>query len=297
VGDEVCFRVAGADRGSAGALALARRIVAGSGRAVEPMLVWRTSRVDAVAALADRLTTATFDVCFESAEPGPLLAALAAEEPGQVQVHQPGPGPRFSLHWTGGHHPAELSLWFPEPGREPPGWAERFARRMARIRAAGLLPPADVERVLGRTSAPELRFELPRPAMAGADPLWCPGPPVAVTASFDLHPASAVRAARLGAAQVEVTAGWQDAGPAEEPLIDAVVADVGADPLEVVWDCWFDGWARVLLCCNSAPDRGPRPGVHDVHLVFDRRSSDLAPLAAAVAARSGETVDPVGRVR
>jgi hypothetical protein len=47
----------------------------------------------------------------------------------------------------------------------------------------------------------------------------------------------------------------------------------------------------VLLCANATPDLAPAPGSHDVHIMIDQRSRDVAVLARSIAARSAETVD------
>jgi hypothetical protein len=102
---------------------------------------------------ADQLTAARIDPTFESADPGLLLAALDAAEPDLVQAGRALPAelrgcrfpedPHFGLCGPGGERDLELTLWFPEPGRELAGWPGRLAERRAHAEAADLLPTAD----------------------------------------------------------------------------------------------------------------------------------------------------------
>jgi hypothetical protein len=272
---------------------------------VQPALIWLTTRPEVLAGLTDQLPTARADLTFHPADPGPLLTSLDAVEPDLVQAGRTVPSglrgrrfpedAHFGLCGQRGQPDLELTLWFPEAGRELAGWPGRLAERLAHLAAAGLLPTDDVRRALEHPGGRPLRFRLPRGALARSGALWAPGTRVEVQAGFDLRPNATVRAARLGASLVEVSVGWQDEGPADEPLIDAVVADLGADRLVVTWDCGFagavTGYTGVLLCANATPDLAPSPGAHDVHIMIDRRSRDPVELARGVAARSGATVD------
>jgi hypothetical protein len=247
-----------ADLTPAGGLALARRLLADSGRGpVELGARWRTTRFDVVHALADRLGGADLTIVYDLPDPGPLLVALAAGPATQVVARQPRrlygsdhanePPPEaagYTLRWGGRLGPMlEVSPPLVRPDQLD---IEGLTEQVAQIERAGLLSAATrqqaLARVLRRANQP-WRLPLPDGYATGLDRcavLWHPGRPVEVVADFsDVH--AALTTVTFGPRIATVTLGGYNRPAFDEPLLDTLIdnfADsVSDDAIRIDWDC------------------------------------------------------------
>lgn len=296
-----------------GALAVARRLVADSGRGpVELGARWRTERFDVVAALADRLGGAEVTVVFGVLDPGPLLEALAGGAAGPVVASQPrrlfgsdrtdeppNEAAGYTLRW-GGRQGAVVEVSPPLVGPDQLD-VERLTAQVARIERLGLLSAAAAEqalaRVLRRAWEP---WRLPLPdgfeaALGGAAVLWHPSVPVQVVADFaDVTDALAL--VGFGARSMTVTLGGYRLPPMRAELVDVLVEVVAEDALRVDWGC--------ELVDIAGPYNGVRLEVHEdyevdfefyrggvqVEVMLNERHGRHDEILGRIAERSGVTI-------
>jgi len=247
-----------ADLIPAGALALARRLLADSGRGpVELGARWRTTRFDVVVALADQLGGADLTIVYDLPDPGPMLVALAAGPATQVVARQPRrlygsdhanePPPEaagYTLRWGGRPGPMlEVDPPLVHPDQLD---IEGLTEQVTQIERAGLLSAATrqqaLARVLRRANEP-WRLPLPDGYATGLDRsavLWHPGLPVEVVADLSDVPAALATVA-FGPRIATVTLGGYNRPAFDEALLDTLVDGVAEDALRIDWDCDLAG--------------------------------------------------------
>ena len=284
--------------GPMAALATARRMVADSGQPpVESRLWWSTVRPAAVTAVADLLSGGNLQVELEVADPGPLLVALADAGVSFIWATQRTSGlPRdatvCSLSWDGGPDRARFTLYPPEQVEDRAGLAEQLAR----AERAGLLTAAACEMLVGAAQrgavSPSLAMPRLRDALPRAAALWHPGAPVRVTAQLGDDVPTAVRVSAFGAGRVELDIDG-------DAPVDALVADLGEDCLQIEWDCDLPGagtgYNGFALQCNTDRSGHQLPGRIELEVMISYKNPRQLEVVGEVAARSGVEIDPEPR--